>query len=323
MTFNSFFAEVVDVNDPEHGGRVKIRVFGDQDDKSNIPDDKLRWARPVFPITNPIKSKVGTPVTGLMKGSRVWGFYADQDKQIPYVMGSIGSTGRFGSLTDTANTPRDIPTPVANGLPSSGGASWPVGDLRLLFNNGAPRLDVQSIIKFAEGMAGTGPARNANTPTIATQNASGSSALDFVKKIDPNNLSGALGKDIFSLLKNFQNSPFQKFTSMVGGQQLINSVNEVVNKLFNQNNNSQQDDKRILIETLLNMINNLMMLKRQSVKNVDAVNNILADIEFLNAYPDEVYQIKQVQNILNNDNFDVITDQIIMLMKNLISKIGQ
>lgn len=90
---NYFIAEVIDVNDPEQVGRVKVRVKGRQDNTSEIPDHDLRWARCIFPVSNPSHGGVGGPHTGLLKGSIIMGFYADQDGQIPLVMGSLGKAG--------------------------------------------------------------------------------------------------------------------------------------------------------------------------------------------------------------------------------------
>lgn len=36
-------ATIVDINDPLQQGRVKVRILGEQDDESKIPDDQLQW----------------------------------------------------------------------------------------------------------------------------------------------------------------------------------------------------------------------------------------------------------------------------------------
>jgi hypothetical protein len=85
-----FVAEVIDVFDPEESGRLKIRIFGLQDDTTRIPDDMLPWARCVFPVTNPVHDGVAGPTTGLVKGSIVVGYFADHAKQVPLITGSLG-----------------------------------------------------------------------------------------------------------------------------------------------------------------------------------------------------------------------------------------
>jgi hypothetical protein len=86
-----FVGYVVDVNDPEKAGRVKIRIYGMHDDKTRIPDDMLPWARCVFPVTNPVNAGVSGPTTGLVVNSTVVGYFADQYRQIPLVDGTLGS----------------------------------------------------------------------------------------------------------------------------------------------------------------------------------------------------------------------------------------
>jgi hypothetical protein len=83
---------VVDVNDPEKSGRVKIRIYGMHDDKTRIPDDMLPWARCVFPVTNPVNAGVSGATTGLVVNSTVVGYFADQYRQIPLVDGTLGAT---------------------------------------------------------------------------------------------------------------------------------------------------------------------------------------------------------------------------------------
>lgn len=85
-----FIAKVIDPLDPEQAGRVKIRVFGIHDDKNQIPDSDLPWARCVFPVTNALVGGVSGPTTGLMKDSVVTGKFIDNDKQIPIVTGTLG-----------------------------------------------------------------------------------------------------------------------------------------------------------------------------------------------------------------------------------------
>lgn len=92
-----FVGFVVDVNDPEKAGRVKIRIYGMHDDQTRIPDDMLPWARCVFPVTNPVNAGIAGPTTGLVKNSTVVGYFADQYNQIPLVDGTLGSVGDSGS----------------------------------------------------------------------------------------------------------------------------------------------------------------------------------------------------------------------------------
>ena len=85
--------EVVDVNDPDQSGRVRVRVFGRHDDKNNIKDEDLHWAMPLQPVTSAAFAKIGTSPLGLVKGSKVMGFWIDRDQQYPVIWGSFGKAG--------------------------------------------------------------------------------------------------------------------------------------------------------------------------------------------------------------------------------------
>lgn len=74
-----FFAEVVDVMDPDMLGQVKIRIKGFHD---SFEDEDLPWAAPILPITSasyqqPEFGEVGVSPTGILVGSFVYGFFAD------------------------------------------------------------------------------------------------------------------------------------------------------------------------------------------------------------------------------------------------------
>ena len=109
-SFGWWVGLVVNVMDPHESGRVQVRVFGYHDDITNIPDETLPWALPIQPTTSAAIGKIGTSPLGLIKGTRVIGFWADEDHQYPIVLGSFGKSG-------------DI-------VPG-------------LFENGAPKVDVQ------------------------------------------------------------------------------------------------------------------------------------------------------------------------------------
>jgi hypothetical protein len=111
---DSFIAKVVDVNDPERAGRVKIRAFGLHDDQANIPDVDLPWARCVYPVTHALNGGVTGPTTGLTVGSTVTGRFIDMEKQTPLVEGTMGraiaadgSAGDF-PLTNVGEDTNDV-----------------------------------------------------------------------------------------------------------------------------------------------------------------------------------------------------------------------
>jgi len=320
-----FFAEVVDVkNDETQSGKVKIRIIGDQDDKSGIPDSKLRWAEPMFPVSNPIHKKVGSAPTGLTKGSKVYGFFADQDRQIPYIIGSVGSAGKFGSLTDDPSMPRDIPTAISNTLPT-GQSSWPTGDLRVTMNaNGSVSIGNMSLPSFAQLQAGTGPARQARVPTIATQIPSGMNAIDFIKKFDANNAAGVLGPNILSLLKNFQQSQNNKLVQMLGGAGQLNQVLQFILQLMNKSNNNTSNvdrEKQLVIDKIQQIINNIkQILPSNYYKNIENIQNIISEINSISYVSVKIQQITTLSNDLptvSQANIVIAVEQILSELINL------
>jgi hypothetical protein len=151
-----FIAQVVDpASDPAQAGSVKIRIQGHQD---NISDDNLRNAKPMFDVTNPIDKKVGGPVTGLMKGSQVIGFFMDGETgQVPVIMGSIGSEGEKPENGKVDYTKGD--TPVAHKeKQNKRGEKLGGGDYRLIpgddrLDPKSSKLDSKSILKYAKDEA--------------------------------------------------------------------------------------------------------------------------------------------------------------------------
>lgn len=83
-------AIVEDINDPMKLGRVRVRVFGKHtDNKSLIPIGDLPWARVMQPTTSAGISGIGYSGVGLVQGSWVQIFFADEEEQYPVVIGSF------------------------------------------------------------------------------------------------------------------------------------------------------------------------------------------------------------------------------------------
>ncbi len=316
MKFIPFKALVVDVNDPEQGGRVKIRVFGDQD---QIPESELRWARPVFPITNPIKGKVAGQTTGIMKGSRVFGFYEDDDKQHPYYIGTYGGSGKQGSTIDAPDQPRDFPPQLANTLPSGG--QWRPGDLRLIpgSGNSSPSLDIQSLTRFAQLQAGAGPALFAQLQTIGTTLPNGFNASDFIKKIDPQNAAGALGSQIHTLLKNLQKNAPTNLTQMLGGQQIVSQVSSFIQQIMQQSQQNQtpQNNKQLDIQKL-----QLILSEIAIAQTVEQIQSVVSEVATISSFPDQVMIILNINSQLTPQNRATVVPQLTFQITNLITLIA-
>lgn len=93
--------------DPKNSGRYKVRIVG-QHLKSgeSTPTAQLPWAQVMLPVTTPFSDggKTGASV-GLNLGNWVVGFYVDNDKQKPIIMGSIGHTAGATKLENVEEDP--------------------------------------------------------------------------------------------------------------------------------------------------------------------------------------------------------------------------
>lgn len=80
-----FIGEVVDNNDPEQLGRLKIRTV----ENLKIETEDLSWAYPIMPMNSASLQGQGISPTGIQLGSTVFGFYLDSiNKQHPVLFGT-------------------------------------------------------------------------------------------------------------------------------------------------------------------------------------------------------------------------------------------
>jgi len=92
IPFCWFFAEVVNLMDPDMLGQVQIRIKGFHD---SFQDEDLPWAAPLLPITSasyqqPEFGEVGVSPTGILVGSFVYGFFADgPSAKAPVLLGTM------------------------------------------------------------------------------------------------------------------------------------------------------------------------------------------------------------------------------------------
>ena len=88
--FQWFVGVVEDRQDPKHLGRVRVRCLGyHTDDLVKLPTIDLPWAHPMNPITSATVSGVGQTPLGVVEGTWVVGFFTDNDKQQPMIMGTL------------------------------------------------------------------------------------------------------------------------------------------------------------------------------------------------------------------------------------------
>ncbi|QOI66648.1 baseplate hub structural protein / lysozyme R [Erwinia phage FBB1] len=94
---NYFLGIVEDRMDPLKQGRVRVRVFGThpaqkkQGNILGIPTSDLPWMPIVQSSNSASISGIGGPVTGLLPGTKVFGFWLDKFYTNGIVVGSIGS----------------------------------------------------------------------------------------------------------------------------------------------------------------------------------------------------------------------------------------
>lgn len=78
---NFLLAEVRDLTDFYKSGRVKVRIYGTQDNEQDVKDENLTEAIPLQDITSAATGKVGKAPTGLLVGSRVMIGYLATDPE--------------------------------------------------------------------------------------------------------------------------------------------------------------------------------------------------------------------------------------------------
>lgn len=90
--FSWFFAEIVNINDPDKLGQCQIRIDGFHDD---LEDEELPWAMPLLPIMSASYQsddygECGISPTGIQVNSYVFGFFADgSTARVPVIVGTM------------------------------------------------------------------------------------------------------------------------------------------------------------------------------------------------------------------------------------------
>ena len=88
---NTFFGIVEDIDDPRQLGRVRVRVFGVHSPSvADIKTEDLPWAPVLTPTTSSSNSGIGT-TPRILCGSLVMLTFLDEDKQHPFIMGTVPS----------------------------------------------------------------------------------------------------------------------------------------------------------------------------------------------------------------------------------------
>ena len=104
LDFEVIWATVVDTNDPEQLGRIRVRAPNDGT-KKDVPDDALAWARTTIPATQPNSGGAGgTGGMGIQKDSTVVILRDKHNHENMYVMGAlhVNQTGSGGEHVGAA-----------------------------------------------------------------------------------------------------------------------------------------------------------------------------------------------------------------------------
>lgn len=78
-------------DDPTKSGRVRLRIYGENNDDQEVKDEDLPWGMVMQPVTSAATSRIGVSPSGLVVGSRVIITYLPEDtaQLYPIVLGSI------------------------------------------------------------------------------------------------------------------------------------------------------------------------------------------------------------------------------------------
>ena len=111
--FSWFVGVVEDRNDPAKVGRVRVRVLGHHSENlTEVKTIDLPWAHVMHPVTDPSMQGLGHTPSFLTEGSWVVGFFRDNEKQQPVIMGSLP-----GIPEDEANNAEGFSDPRAEDSP--------------------------------------------------------------------------------------------------------------------------------------------------------------------------------------------------------------
>ncbi len=185
-------------SDPKGSSRYRVRIVGVHlREGQATPTEELPWANVVMPVTTPFSDGGVTGATAeLRAGNWVIGFFLDNDRQKPIIMGSVGHTAgatvvkntdpaggsdgprNFTTHTDADSTPQQNRSQDrANGTDPDTGANVDGGQpdaARSNLEKGAPAIIAALRAKHSE----TNPTGSQNCITIANPKCGNESNLD-------------------------------------------------------------------------------------------------------------------------------------------------
>lgn len=109
---NKFYTGVVvDRDDPLMLGRCRVRIIGLHSAmEADLPNSDLPWAFPIQSSNSAANSGIGWSPTGLIEGTWCIIIFADENEQVPLILGTVG-----GQIDlNTNKSPKETPTPTAS-----------------------------------------------------------------------------------------------------------------------------------------------------------------------------------------------------------------
>jgi hypothetical protein len=204
---NDWVGIVTNVKDPDMDGRVQVRVHGQHDDQTNIPDTDLPWAKPEQDITHAGHNKIGRSPTGIIVGAVIKGYYLDTDMQVLVYTGTVAKAGDLQSNGTTTNGQAQL-VPGTN--------SGPVGH-RIKDNKFITRKSKNIVTDDQTGSQGPTQQNDtdgedvvgqavANTkfgslPTVGSIAQPVGSILNQILQVDPKNLNAVLPNALQAYIK--------------------------------------------------------------------------------------------------------------------------
>lgn len=208
---NTWYGKVTSVLDPDMDGRVQVRVHGQHDDQTNIPDKDLPWAKPEQDIKHAAHNKIGKSPTGIIVGAVISGYYLDTDMQVLVYTGTVAKAGDPQSNVQATGITSDGQLQLIPGTNSS-----PLGGR--IANNAFITRKGKDITKDdktgskgpteqkdSEGVDVVGMAKAAlkfaTHPTVGSIANPVGSILQQITHIDPKNLNAVLPQALQAYIK--------------------------------------------------------------------------------------------------------------------------
>jgi hypothetical protein len=218
-------AEVVNINSADNS--VQVRVHGYQDDKGNIPDERLEWVK-VLGSHAGIAGATGTH--NLYVGSKVMLGMSGMEK---FVMGSVTgydsdkSKDKEGA-DDSDNTDPNVPR-IVRGPKPPGNRDISVGEGEDKTSKGTRKVEktdkqydteeAQKIFDYAKQIAPFTKGKNSKFPDLMSigidKLKQGSNVLDTIDGMD-DNISGAI-KAGTKIIRNMEKGGFGDALSLLNG----------------------------------------------------------------------------------------------------------